>query len=127
MSKFFLSSKIHGMHVTDKNVAYTGSVTIDGDILDAAEIDEFEKVQLVNVSSGERFETYVLRGEDHTGSFILNGGAARLGEVGDKFIVISYCIADSAEPKLVLIEDNKISKVLDYRGNLSYLKKVDLA
>lgn len=92
-------SKIHKVTVTDANLQYVGSVTIDEDLMDAANIIENEKVQIVNINNGERFETYVIRGERASGVICLNGPAARKVAVGDVVIIISYATMDFEEAK----------------------------
>lgn len=99
-------SKIHKASVTGADLQYVGSVTIDEDLMDAANLIENEKVQIVNVNNGERLETYVIRGERGSGIICLNGPAARKCAVGDVIIVISYASmefeeAKSWEPSLV--------------------------
>jgi aspartate 1-decarboxylase len=84
-------SKIHRVTVTDANLNYEGSITIDEKLLKEADILPYEKVQVVNLNNGERFETYVQVGKADSGVICLNGPAARLGQVGDLLIVISYC------------------------------------
>lgn len=86
-----LKSKIHRVKVTQAELHYVGSITVDEDLMDAANIVENEKVQIVNINNGERFETYVIKGERGTGTVCLNGPAARKVQVGDIVIVISYC------------------------------------
>ncbi|MBX0333764.1 aspartate 1-decarboxylase [Pontibacter sp. HSC-14F20] len=86
-----LKSKIHRCRVTQAELHYVGSITIDEDLMDAANVVENEKVQIVNINNGERFETYVIKGERGTGTVCLNGPAARKVQVGDIVIVISYC------------------------------------
>jgi aspartate 1-decarboxylase len=83
-------SKIHRATVTEANLNYVGSITIDEDLMDAANLFEGERVQVVNNNNGERLETYVIRGERGSGSICLNGAAARKVEVGDTVIIISY-------------------------------------
>ena len=83
-------SKIHRATVTEANLNYVGSITIDEDLMDAANLYEGERVQVVNNNNGERLETYVIRGERGSGSICLNGAAARKVEVGDTVIIISY-------------------------------------
>jgi aspartate 1-decarboxylase len=85
-----LKSKIHRVTVTEANLNYLGSITIDEDLMDAAGLVENEKVQVVNCNNGERFETYVITGERKTGVICLNGPAARLAVVGDIVIIMSY-------------------------------------
>jgi aspartate 1-decarboxylase len=94
-----LKSKIHRVRVTQAELHYVGSITIDEDLLDAANMIENEKVQIVNVNNGERFETYIIRGERGTGTVCLNGPAARKVQVGDIVIVISYASMDFEEAK----------------------------
>jgi len=108
-------SKIHKASVTSANLQYVGSVTIDEDLMDAANLIENEKVQIVNVNNGERLETYVIRGERGSGTICLNGPAARKCAVGDVVIIISYASmefeeAKSWEPALVFpdTETNKL-------------------
>lgn len=86
-----LKSKIHRIKVTQAELHYVGSITIDADLIEAANIIENEKVQIVNINNGERLETYVIKGERGSGMVCLNGPAARKVQVGDVVIVISYC------------------------------------
>ena len=92
-------SKIHRVTVTGADLQYVGSITIDEDLMDAANLIEFEKVQIVNINNGERFETYVIRGKRKSGNIILNGPAARKAEVGDILIIVSYASMDFEEAK----------------------------
>jgi aspartate 1-decarboxylase len=92
-----LKSKIHRAVVTDANLHYVGSVTIDPDLLDAADILEHEQVAIVDVDNGARLETYVIAGERGSGDMCLNGAAARLVQAGDRIIVISYAEYEDAE------------------------------
>src|SRR5665647_2260143 len=92
-------SKIHRVTVTGADLQYVGSITIDEDLMDAANLIEFEKVQIVNINNGERFETYVIRGKRKSGNIILNGPAARKAAVGDIVIVVSYASMDFEEAK----------------------------
>ncbi|WP_372642485.1 aspartate 1-decarboxylase [Ancylomarina sp.] len=108
-------SKIHKASVTSANLQYVGSVTIDEDLMDAANLIENEKVQIVNVNNGERLETYIIRGERGSGTICLNGPAARKCAVGDVVIIISYALmefeeAKTWEPSLVFpdTETNKL-------------------
>lgn len=101
-----LKSKLHCVRVTEANLNYMGSITIDEDLMDAAELIAGEKVQIVNNNNGERFETYIIRGERGTGCICLNGAAARKVQVGDVCIIISYALMDfeearTFEPKVV--------------------------
>jgi len=92
-------SKIHRIAITEANLNYIGSITIDEDIMDAANIIENEKVQVVNVNNGERLETYVIKGKRGSGVCCLNGPAARKGSVGDIIVVISYAMMDFEKAK----------------------------
>jgi aspartate 1-decarboxylase len=92
-------AKLHRVTVTEANLNYMGSITIDEDLLDASGILPHEKVQVVNINNGERFETYVIKGERGSGVMCLNGPAARLVQVGDKIIVIAYGMMTLEEAK----------------------------
>ncbi len=94
-----VKSKIHKVRVTEANLQYVGSITIDEDLLEAAGILENEKVQVVNINNGERLETYVIKGDRGSGSICLNGPAARKAAVGDVVIIISYASIDYEEAK----------------------------
>ena len=89
-----VKSKIHRVKVTEANIDYAGSITIDEDLMDAANLIENEKVQVLNVNNGERLETYVIRGERGSATICLNGPAARKGMIGDIVIIISYATID---------------------------------
>lgn len=89
-----LKSKIHRAVITESNLNYVGSITIDEDLIEAANMIENEKVQVVNVNNGERLETYVIRGKRGSGICCLNGPAARRGMVGDVVVIISYASMD---------------------------------
>ena len=94
-----LKSKIHRVTITQAELNYVGSITIDEDLMDASNLIEGEKVQVVNVNNGERIETYVIKGERKSGIICLNGPAARKGVVGDIVIIISYASMDFEEAK----------------------------
>jgi aspartate 1-decarboxylase len=94
-----LKSKIHRAKVTQTELHYVGSITIDEDLMDAANMIEYEKVQVVNINNGERLETYIIKGERGTGMICLNGPAARKAATGDYVIVISYCQMEFEEAK----------------------------
>ncbi|KPU27175.1 L-aspartate 1-decarboxylase [Caloranaerobacter sp. TR13] len=109
-------SKIHRATVTEANLNYVGSITIDEALMDAAGIIENERVQVVNINNGARLETYVIKGERNSGVICLNGAAARLVQPGDKVIIIAYCWVDKEEaeklkPKVVFVDEN--NKILD--------------
>ena len=120
MQVTMLKSKIHRAVVTQSELNYVGSITIDKEILAAAGIIEYEKVQVVDVDNGNRLETYVIAGESGSGIICLNGAAARCVQVGDKVIIMAYVQMDIAEaevhrPKVVLgDENNKVSETYDY-------------
>lgn len=106
-----MKSKIHRVKITQAELHYVGSITVDEDLMDAADIVENEKVQVVNINNGERLETYVIKGARGTGEVCLNGPAARLAQVGDVVILISYGLVDKEEgklhtPTLVFPDDN---------------------
>jgi aspartate 1-decarboxylase len=109
-----LKSKIHRARVTQAELNYVGSITIDEDLMDAANLIANEKVQVVNNNNGARFETYVIKGERGSGVICLNGAAARLVQVGDIVIIFSYAQMDfeeakSFKPSIVFpTEDNKL-------------------
>jgi len=90
MTITILKSKIHRASITDANLHYEGSLTIDEALMAQANIYEHEQVQVVNINNGHRFETYAIKGPKHSGQICLNGAAARLGEIGDKVIIITY-------------------------------------
>ena len=94
-----LKSKLHCVKVTEANLNYMGSITIDEDLMDAANMIAGEKVQIVDNNNGERLETYIIKGERGTGCICLNGAAARKGQVGDTVIIISYALMDFEEAK----------------------------
>jgi aspartate 1-decarboxylase len=107
-------SKIHRARVTQADLYYEGSLTVDTDLLDAADIIPYERVQVCNINNGERFETYVIPGKRRSGIICLNGAAARLGSVGDEIIIITYGTYNEQElksfkPSVILLDkDNKI-------------------
>ena len=94
-----MKSKIHRVKITQAELHYVGSITVDEDLMDAADIVENEKVQVVNINNGERLETYVIKGKRGSGEVCLNGPAARLAQVGDVVILISYALIDKTEGK----------------------------
>ena len=95
-----VKSKIHRVKVTEADIHYVGSITIDEDLMDASNLIENEKVQVVNVNNGERIETYVIKGKRGSGTICLNGPAARKAVVGDILIILSYATIDFEEAKL---------------------------
>lgn len=99
MMRTIFKSKIHRATITDANLNYEGSITIDADLLERADILPYEKVQVVNCNNGARLETYVIEGERGQGEVCLNGAAARLGEPGDIIIIISYVLIDDEKAR----------------------------
>ncbi|MBI3315655.1 MAG: aspartate 1-decarboxylase [Candidatus Omnitrophica bacterium] len=115
MIRVMMKSKIHGATVTEANLRYTGSITIDKNLLAAANILPFERVQIVNLHNGSRVETYVLEGRAGSGTICMNGAAARWAEVGDRVIIISYALLTGAEirrhqPRLIFLDDKNRAK-----------------
>ena len=110
-----LKGKIHRATVTQAELDYVGSITVDQDLLDASGIMEYEKVEIVNINNGERFETYTISGERGSGVICLNGAAARLVHKNDKIIIMAYGLFDAQEakehkPYVVFVhEDNKVN------------------
>ena len=94
-----LKSKIHRVRVTQANLNYVGSITIDEDLMDAAKMIEGEKVQILDINNGERFETYIIKGERGSGAICLNGAAARKVAIDDLVIIVSYALMDFEEAK----------------------------
>ena len=120
MFRTLLGGKIHRATVTQADLNYVGSITIDQDLLDAADICVNEKVQIVNNNNGARFETYTIAGERGSGIVCLNGAAARLVQAGDIVIIMSYVLLSEPEiaahqPKVVLVDGaNKIREIIRY-------------
>ncbi len=117
-----LYSKIHRAVVSDANLNYIGSITIDRDLMDAAKLRVGQKVEIVNINNGERFSTYVIEGARGKKEICLNGAAARKAEIGDRVIIISYASMseeelESFKPSVVLVdENNHIEEIRDFVG-----------
>lgn len=108
-----LKSKLHCVQVTEANLNYMGSITIDEDLMDAAHLIAGEKVQIVDNNNGERLETYIIKGERGSGCICLNGAAARKVQVGDTVIIISYVLMEFEEaktfkPTVIFPENNRL-------------------
>ena len=122
-----LKSKLHCVTVTEANLHYMGSITIDEDLMDAAGLIAGEKVQIVNNNNGERLETYTIAGQRGSGTVCLNGAAARLVQPGDVVIIMSYVMLSEPEtaahrPKVVLVDEaNKIRDIIDYEAAYTVL------
>ncbi|MGN9161439.1 aspartate 1-decarboxylase [Clostridium sp. UBA5119] len=120
MTITMLKGKIHRATVVQAELDYVGSITVDEDLLDAAGILEYEKVQIVDINNGSRFETYTIAGKRGSGLICLNGAAARCVQVGDKVIIMSYCEMNGEEakehkPAVVFVDhSNKIKEIAHY-------------
>ena len=111
MLQEFLFSKIHRATVTDANLNYVGSITIDETLLKAAKLREWQKVDILDINNGERFQTYIIKGEPNSGCICLNGAAARKVQPGDKVIIVSYASltpqeAETHQPTVVMVDEN---------------------
>lgn len=127
-----LHGKIHRATVTQAELNYVGSITIDSELLEKSGILEYEKVQIVNIDNGNRFETYTIAGERGSGMICLNGAAARQCSVGDKIIIMAYANMTSQEikdnpPKVVFVnDDNSINRVTRYEKHGSLVDMLNL-
>ena len=111
----YLYSKIHRATVTDANLEYVGSITIDEVLMNAAKIQEWQKVEILDINNGERFQTYVIKGKPNSGQICLNGAAARKVQVKDKIIIVAYASMTpeerkSFQPAIVFVDDNNVIK-----------------
>src|SRR5210317_1957857 len=114
MQRNMLKSKIHRATITDADLNYEGSLTIDKVLLDAVDLQPYERVMVYNINNGERFDTYAIEGESGSGVIGLNGAAARKGLIGDQIIIVSYALfsedeLDDYSPKIVLL--NKLNRI----------------
>ena len=120
MKVTMFKSKLHQMVVTEANLMYEGSITIDQDLLDQAQLLPYEKVQVLNITNGQRLETYTIPGERGSRVCCLNGAAARLTQIGDRIIVIAYAEmtpeeAQAHKPRVIVVDDqNNPKTVMDY-------------
>ena len=118
MQRHMLKSKLHRATITEADLNYEGSLTIDRELLDAVDLQPYERVMVYNINNGERFDTYAIEGEAGSGVIGLNGAAARKGLIGDQIIIVSYAFFSEEElqdynPKIVLLgKTNKIKKWL---------------
>ena len=124
MQRIMFKSKIHRARITEANLYYEGSLTIDQELMAEADLLPYEKISVVNINNGERFETYVIPGEAGKREICLNGAAARKGSVGDEVIIISYANVDEKdvldfEPTVVLVDKNNnvVSKTHSTEAN----------
>ncbi len=111
MQRFMLHSKIHRARITRADLNYEGSITIDGELMEAADLLPYEMVQVYNLSNGERFETYAIKGKRGSGEICLNGAAAHKGSVGDFIIIAHYTLmteeaAKTHQPKIIQVDGN---------------------
>ena len=124
--RIMLKSKIHRARVTEVNIDYEGSITIDRNLLEAADILPYEQVQVLNINNGVRFATYAIVGEAGRGEICLNGAAARLAAKGDTVIILTYCNVDEEElkgfePRLVYVDEkNAIKETKRVVGSLVF-------
>ncbi|MFN3550414.1 MAG: aspartate 1-decarboxylase [Endomicrobiia bacterium] len=110
----YLKSKLQGLVVTDKNLHYAGSIKLDSEFLKKANIKPYEVVLVINLNNAERFETYVIPAKEGSKVVSLQGGAARLGEIGDELIIMSFCYLEEnkkVSPITIILKDNKIKKI----------------
>ncbi len=117
MFRFMLKSKIHRARVTDANVDYEGSLTLDEELMEAASLSPFERIDVYNITNGNRFSTYVIKGERGSGTVCVNGAAAHLARKGDLIIIASYALTEAGEgyhPRLVYVDGkNRIVKEVE--------------
>lgn len=124
MHRTLLKSKIHRATVTDANVDYEGSISIDRDLMDLADLQEYEQVHIYNITNGNRFSTYVIEGERKSGDVCINGAAAHLAKRGDLVIIANYASYSENEaslhkPKLVYVnQDNSVKNISDHIAKL---------
>lgn len=128
MQRFMLKSKIHRATITEANVDYVGSITIDAELMELADILGNEKIQVVNVDNGVRLETYAIPGDKGSGIICLNGAAARLMSPGERIIILSYAIADQDEiagwqPKVIFVDANNRPSTVSDTTQLRYQQK----
>ena len=122
MTREMLRAKVHRITVTERNVEYEGSLTLDKSLMDACGMVPFEKIDVYDVENGNRFSTYLIEGEPGSGACCVNGAAARLVERGDRLIVASYCAVEEREvsghrPRIVLVDArNRLTETKDYEG-----------
>lgn len=116
MRRQLCKSKIHGATVTEATLYYEGSLTLDADLIAAADLVPYERIQVVNINNGARLETYVLPGDPGSGTVALNGAAARKGSIGDRLILISYAEYEESEvaghmPRVIFVDErNRVVK-----------------
>ena len=117
MLREFLHSKIHRATITDSNLNYVGSITIDEDFLEKANIKEWEKVEILDINNGERFQTYALKGVRGSKCFCVNGAAARKVQAGDKIIIVTYAQMNDEEIKIhrpTIVQVGENNEIISY-------------
>ena len=119
MFRTILKSKIHRARITDSNLNYEGSLSIDPKLMEEADILPFEKVDVVNINNGHRFTTYAIKGKENSGEITLNGGAARLGEIDDLVIIITY----TSLPDEEIVHHHPIVILVDENNNIKSIQK----
>lgn len=122
MKRIVLKSKIHRATVTDRNIDYDGSLTLDGILMREADLIPYEQIQVYNITNGERFTTYVIKGKDNSGEVIINGAAAKKANIGDKVIIVAYATMDEGEmdffiPRVLLMDDANRIKSAEQNGH----------
>ncbi len=122
MNREYLRAKIHNATVTEADVRYIGSLTLDRDLMDAADLRPFERVEVYNVTGGERFATYIIEGRAGSGQVCVNGAAAHRARVGDAIIIAAYCQLEDSEvegfvPRLVFVDEANRQVTLDELKN----------
>ncbi len=119
MRRDMLRAKVHRIKVTERDIEYEGSLSLDSELMHAADMLPFERIDVYDVDNGNRFSTYLIEGRPGSGDCCVNGAAARLVELGDKLIIAAFCSLEESEvrrhqPKLILIgEDNKITRAAE--------------
>ena len=119
MRRDMLRAKVHRIKVTERDIEYEGSLSLDSELMQAADMLPFERIDVYDVDNGNRFSTYLIEGRPGSGDCCVNGAAARLVELGDKLIIAAFCSLEESEvrrhqPKLILIgEDNKITRAAE--------------
>ncbi len=127
MQLTLLKSKIHRARITDANLNYEGSLTIDADLMKAANIQSYEQIKIYNINNGARFDTYAIAGAAGKGEICLNGAAARMGAPGDLIIIATYAIYDAAEtaghkPEVVLVDSQNRKRHERAAGDIAVVK-----
>jgi len=128
MLRVIMKSKVHRATVTKVDLEYEGSLTMDKDLMEAADLISFEQVHVYNITNGERFETYIIEGGTATGTICINGAAARKASLGDRIIVASYAVMDTKEarkyhPRVIVVDEKNQPAYVSIKGKLVPLNK----